>query len=473
METHKQPSDPRIGHFWKKYAELLKHFRVSAKAIPWYRRHIEGFLTDHPDIRLRSHTAETVVCWLERLGRNPNISDWQFSQKVDALRILMGHFLRLPWSSGFDWERWSSGALSLEKDHPTIARTYEMIDKAVEDPKNHLARAYPDIYRKYLLTIRLSDYAANTEKSYLSWITRFLRFHHGRHPYDCAEPEVASFLEHLTLERKVSGATQALALNALVFFHARVLERPLGEIGPFKRPNKPKRVPTVLSPQEVDSLLKQLSGLNWLILNLMYGTGMRVMECVRLRLLDLDFDYRRIIVRAGKGMKDRCVPMPEMLVVPLKTQIEQVMHQHEQDLAAGFGSIYMPNALSRKYPHADKELRWQYLFAANRIAQDPRTGTLRRHHLHQSTVQKMVKRSAEASGIRKRVTSHTLRHSFATHLLETGSDIRTVQELLGHADVSTTMIYTHVIGRGGQGAQSPLDRLAWRNRDSAVVSAAI
>ncbi len=337
-----------------------------------------------------------------------------------------------------------------------------MIDSAVKDPKNTLAQKYPDIYRKCLVALRLPEYATNTEKSYLGWINRFLRFHHDRCPFDCAEAEVASFLEHLTLERKVSGATQAQALNALVFFFSRVLERPLGDIGPYKRPKKPKRLPSVLSPQELDSLLRQLTGINWLIIHLMYGTGMRVMECVRLRLLDLDFDYRRIIVRAGKGMKDRSVPMPETLVDALKSQIEQVKKQHERDLAAGFGSVYMPNALSRKFPNADKELRWQYLFPASRIAQDPRTGALRRHHLHQSVVQKMVKRSAVAARIQKRVTSHTLRHTFATHLLESGADIRTVQDLLGHADLSTTMIYTHVIGRGGQGARSPLDGLAVR-----------
>ncbi|MCU7853368.1 MAG: integron integrase [Candidatus Thiodiazotropha sp. (ex Monitilora ramsayi)] len=335
-----------------------------------------------------------------------------------------------------------------------------MIDKAVDDPKNHLARAHPEIYRRYLVAIRIPDYATNTEKSYLGWINRFLRFHHDKHPCDTAESDVASFLEHLTLQRKVSGATQAQALNALVFFYARVLERPLGEIGPFKRPNKPRRLPTVLSPSEVNSLFRQLTGLNGLIIHLMYGTGMRVMEVARLRLLDLDFDYRRIIVRAGKGMKDRSVPMPELLVDALKAQIEVVKRQHDQDLASGYGSVYLPNALSRKYPNADKELRWQYLFPASRVAQDPRTGAIRRHHLHQSTVQKVVKRCAQAAGIQKRVTSHTLRHSLATHLLESGSDIRTVQELLGHADVSTTMIYTHVVGRGGKGVRSPLDRLA-------------
>ncbi|MCG7874424.1 MAG: integron integrase [Candidatus Thiodiazotropha lotti] len=246
----------------------------------------------------------------------------------------------------------------------------------------------------------------------------------------------------------------------MVFLYARVLERPLGNIGSFSYSKKPKRIPTVLSIKEINSLLMQTKGVNQLILQLMYGTGMRVMECVRLRLLDLDFDYRNIIVRAGKGKKDRTVPMPDLLIPSLQAQVEQVQAQHKNDLKAGFGSVFLPDALSRKYPNADKELRWQYLFPASRIAQDPRTGVLRRHHLHQSAVQKMVKRAATATAIRKRVTSHTLRHSFATHLLEAGSDIRTVQQLLGHADVSTTMIYTHVIGRGGQGARSPLDRLA-------------
>ncbi|MCW4205923.1 MAG: integron integrase [Candidatus Thiodiazotropha lotti] len=335
-----------------------------------------------------------------------------------------------------------------------------MIEKSVEDPKNHLARTFPDLYRRFLVAMRLPDYSINTEKSYLNWINRFLRFHNNRHPCDCTESDVASFLEHLALQRKVANATQSLALNAIVFLYARVLERPLGNIGPFSYSKKPKRIPTVLSIKEINSLLMQTKGVNQLMLQLMYGTGMRVMECVRLRLLDLDFDYRNIIVRAGKGKKDRTVPMPDLLIPSLQAQVEQVQAQHKNDLKAGFGSVFLPDALSRKYPNADKELRWQYLFPASRIAQDPRTGVLRRHHLHQSAVQKMVKRAATATAIRKRVTSHTLRHSFATHLLEAGSDIRTVQQLLGHADVSTTMIYTHVIGRGGQGARSPLDRLA-------------
>ncbi|MET0123768.1 MAG: integron integrase [Candidatus Thiodiazotropha sp. 6PLUC9] len=463
--------DPRIAKFWQNYTVMLKRFRIPPKSIPWYRRHIEAFLADHPNVRLRSHSTKSVTDWLERIGRDTNINAWQYRQKVDALRILFGHFLRQPWCNEFDWDRWLNGARALESDHATIARTYEMIEKSVEDPKNHLARSYPDLYRRFLVAMRLPDYAINTEKSYLDWINRYLRFHNDRHPCDCTESDVASFLEHLTLERKVASATQSLALNAVVFFYTRVLERPLGRIGPFSYSKKPKRIPTVLSVGEINSLLVQSSGLNQLILHLMYGTGMRVMESVRLRILDLDFEYRNIVVRAGKGKKDRTVPMPDALIAPLQSQIERVKEQHENDLAGGFGSVFLPAALSRKYPNADKELRWQYLFSASRIAQDPRSGELRRHHLHQSAVQKMVKRTAEATGIRKRVTSHTLRHSFATHLLEAGSDIRTVQELLGHADVSTTMIYTHVIGRGGQGARSPLDRLVGRNSGTPTMPA--
>lgn len=238
-----------------------------------------------------------------------------------------------------------------------------------------------------------------------------------------------------------------------------MLEKPLGKIGPFKRPKRPKRVPTVLSLREIGAVFDSLNGMNGLMIRLMYGTGMRVMECVRLRILDLDFDYRHIIVRAGKGKKDRSVPMPERLIERLQQQICFVTDQHERDLAAGFGEVFLPDALARKYPNAAKELRWQFLFPASRIAQDPRTGILRRHHIHQTVIQKRIKQAAEAAGITKRVTSHTLRHSFATHLLESGSDIRTVQDLLGHADVSTTMIYTHVVGRASQGVKSPLDRL--------------
>lgn len=383
---------------------------MPSRTIPWYRRHIEGFIADHPHIRLRAQKPETITLWLEGLGRNIHISDWQFRQKVHALKLLFFHLLKLPWGKDFDWERWSAGIKALEKNHPTVARTYEMIEKAVEEPRNRLGRSFPEVHSKFLVAMRLPDYSANTERCYLGWINRFLHFHHEKHPSNCAEAEVASFLEYLALKRKVSCATQAQALNALVFFFAHVLNQPLGEIGHFKLSNRPRRLPTVLSPAEIRSVLSELKGMNRLMIHLMYGTGMRVMECVRLRILDLDFDYRNILVRCSKGKKDRSVPIPEMLIEPLRAQIIAIKQQHADDLAAGFGSVYLPDALSRKYPNADKELRWQYLFPASRIAVDPRTGVSRRHHIHQTVIQKQIKIAAEKAAITKRVTSHTLRH---------------------------------------------------------------
>ena len=347
--------------------------------------------------------------------------------------------------------------MRLEADHATTARNYEMIDEAVNSPENYLGKAFEDIYRRFLVAIRIPDYAINTEKSYLGWINRFLYFHQNLHPGQLSEPEVASFLEHLVIKRKVAGATQSQALNALVFFFAQVLDRPLGKIGSYKQSTRPRRLPTVLSQDEITALFEEISGLLGSMARLMYGTGMRVTECVRLRILDIDFSYQQIIVREAKGKKDRGVPIPKKLTSFLQEQILKVKSQHDEDLKAGFGAVFMPNALARKYPTAEYELRWQYLFPASRIAQDPRSGIMRRHHIHQSALQRAIKRGATQAGIMKRVTSHTLRHSFATHLLESGVDIRTVQALLGHADVSTTMIYTHVVGRGGQGVRSPLD----------------
>ncbi len=452
MESRNPPTDPRVQQFWDRYQAILRQFRVPAKALPWYRRHVQAYIDDHPGIRLQEQCPGQLQNWFECLGRDVRIPDWQHRQKVDALRLLFCYLLKTPWADNFDWDHCLLGARPLGSDHPTVARTYELIPKQLSKPNSHLGKAFPELHRKFLAAIRIPDYSINTERSYLGWVDRFLRFHR-KSPRDCAEADVASFLEHLAIRGRVAGATQAQALNALVFFFSCVMEQPLGEIGPFRRPKRPRRIPTVLSPVEIESILASIQGVTGLMVRLMYGTGMRVMECVRVRILDLDFAYRQIVVRAGKGKKDRVVPMPGVIIDALHHQIERVRVQHERDLVAGFGSVFMPEALTRKYPNADKEFCWQFLFPATRLAQDPRTGVVRRHHIHQSVIQRAIKKSAARSGILKRVTSHTLRHSFATHLLESGSDIRTVQELLGHADVSTTMVYTHVVGRGGQGAR--------------------
>jgi integron integrase len=305
--------------------------------------------------------------------------------------------------------------------------------------------------------IRLKHYSLRTERSYIAWVRRFLRFHRALPPGRLAEPEIASFLTHLAVYGRVSSATQNQALNAVVFFCRHVLGKELsGSLNPV-RAKRPRRLPAVLSRDEVRSLLARLSGRHRLMAQLLYGSGLRLMECLRLRVKDVDFRLRRITVRDGKGSKDRVTMLPETLAEPLQIHLELVRRMHDSDLARGAGAVFLPCALERKYPRAAREWKWQYVFPADRLSTDPRTGAVRRHHAGESGLQKEVRRAVRAAGILKPAGCHTLRHSFATHLLEGGYDIRTVQELLGHKDLRTTMIYTHVLNRGGLAVRSPLD----------------
>nr|WP_245650978.1 integron integrase [Thauera butanivorans] len=312
---------------------------------------------------------------------------------------------------------------------------------------------------RLVAVIRQRNYSIRTEQAYLGWLERYLRFIGGRDPAQAGAAQVKAFLQALAVQGQVAANTQNQALNALVFFYAQVLEQPLGELGAFARAKRPQRLPVVLTADEVRRLLAALQGMPATMAALLYGTGMRLMECLRVRIKDVDFAYGQIVVRDGKGQKDRVVPLPQRLVEPLRQHLEKVRTLHRDDLALGAGAVYLPDALARKYPGAAREWGWQYVFPASRLAADPRGGTVRRHHLHESSLQKAVHAAAKAAGIDKPVSCHALRHSFATHMLEGGYDIRTVQELLGHADVKTTMIYTHVLNRGGLGVVSPLDRV--------------
>ncbi len=307
---------------------------------------------------------------------------------------------------------------------------------------------------------RVRGLAIRTEQTYLHWIMRYIGFLGNADPAERGADDAAAFLEYLAVGRKVSASTQNLALNSLVFLYREVLKREDLDLGAFARAKRPRRLPTVLTHGEVATLLAGLSGTHRLMASLMYGTGMRLMECVRLRVQDIDFGYGQIAVRNAKGGKDRVVPLPERSVDALRRHLARVRELHQGDLKEGLGEVYVPEALSRKFPNAGRDWRWQYVFPSGRLSTDPRSGAVRRHHLHENALQKAVNRAAREAGIAKRVGTHTLRHSFATHLLQAGYDIRTVQELLGHADVSTTMIYTHVLNRGGKGVQSPLDALA-------------
>jgi integron integrase len=304
--------------------------------------------------------------------------------------------------------------------------------------------------------IRVRHYSIRTEQAYVDWVRRFILFNDKRHPETMGEREVGKFLTFLAVERNVAASTQNQALNALVFMYRHVLERPLDEISGAVRAKRPTRLPVVLTTDEVRRMLGHLRGMPWLVACLMYGSGLRLMENLRLRVKDLDFDHRAIIVRDGKGGKDRVVTLAEELITPLKRHLGIRRTLFEQDQAAGHASVYLPHALARKYPNAEREWGWQYVFVASKLSTDPRSGVVRRHHLDATVIQKAVAAAVRNAEINKKASCHTLRHSFATHLLERGADIRTVQEQLGHADIRTTQIYTHVLNRGGRAVLSPL-----------------
>ena len=304
--------------------------------------------------------------------------------------------------------------------------------------------------------IRLKHYSYRTEQTYIHWIKRYIFFHNTRHPLEMGVPEIEAFLTHLAVEQKVSASTQNQALSALLFLYRYVLEQELGPIDAL-RAKPSKYLPTVLSKNETARLLEQLTGVHSLLARLLYGSGMRLTEGLRLRVKDVDFEQHHILVRDGKGEKDRVTLLPGTLLDDLQAQLAHARRLHETDLAQGLGAAYLPYALSRKYPTAEREWGWQYVFPSHRLSTEPGTDTVRRHHLDPSGLQKAIRSAAQAIGLVKPVGPHTLRHCFATHLLEAGYDIRTVQELLGHKDVKTTQIYTHVLNRGPAAVRSPLD----------------
>ena len=306
--------------------------------------------------------------------------------------------------------------------------------------------------------IRVKHYSIRTETQYVQWVRRFILFHGKRHPRDMGAPEVEAFLTHLAVEGHVAAATQNQALSALLFLYKEVLGVDLPWLNDVTRAKRPQRMPVVLTRDEVHAVLDRMAGVYGLMARLLYGTGMRLMECVRLRVKDVDFGRGEILIRDGKGAKDRVTMLPQSLVGPLQSHLQQRRTLFDDDRQAGKASVYMPDALARKYPNSPTEWGWQYVFPSGSYSVDPRSGAERRHHLDEKLLQRAMKKAVQASGLAKPATPHTLRHSFATHLLEAGYDIRTVQELLGHKDVATTMIYTHVLNKGGRGVTSPLDR---------------
>jgi len=325
--------------------------------------------------------------------------------------------------------------------------------------QHHLSetRTSPRLLDQVRIAIRLRHYSPSTEQAYAQWVRRFILFHEKRHPRELGSADIERFLTHLAVDRRVSASTQNQALNALVFLYREVLGMDAPVLAEIVRARKPRRLPVVLTQDEVRAVLGQLQGSSWLVAALLYGSGLRLLECLTLRIKDLDFAIHEIRVRDGKGRRDRVAPLPKKLVPPIRSHMERVEAMHREDLQRGFGAVTLPGALDVKYPRVSRSWSWQWVFPATSRYHDPDARTERRHHLHETAVQRAMKSAVANAGITKPASCHTLRHSFATHLLGAGYDIRTVQELLGHHSVRTTMIYTHVLNRGGLGVRSPLD----------------
>jgi len=453
---------PAVQRFWHNYLSILEQSSVPRRVRPYYRKAVEGYISANRGRRLATHTAADVERYLAAKGRLPYLQAWQFRQIVDALRLLFCAFLRLPWAEDLDWERWRAFTATLQPDHAALADDLAPGDLSAPSRNALINRFRSECsvgHVAFVKTLRVRDMAPRTEQTYEAWLARFFAFHAWRPTAEIIDADITAFLEHLAVERRVSSSTQRVALNALVFFFREVLGRKLDDCLAYTRAAPKRRIPVVLTQDEVRHLLGAMSGQTRLMAALMYGTGMRLMECVRLRVHDIDFGFRQITVRGGKGGKDRVMPLPKKLAAALRTHLDGVHSTHDDDLQAGFGEVYLPRALARKLGGAALDWRRQYVFPAPRLSVDPASRKTRRHHVHETGLQRAIRKASIDAAIEKRVSSHTLRHSFATHLLQSGKDIRLIQDLLGHADLATTMIYTHVLHKGGLGVQSPLDVL--------------
>ncbi len=437
--------------FWEAYRACAEENRVRSDRSPFYVRWVKEFESFLPNKPLRDRSGKDIEAFLADMGKRQGIAGWQVRQAEHALKILYEIFLPQYAPEGH-------AAVGPPGEHPAqqaITRTDGFRDRVIP---GEVERQFPELIEAIKTEVRNRHYSYRTETSYLDWTRRFTAFHAYADPRRLnAAPAVKTYLDYLAVEREVAASTQNQALNALVFFYGQVLGQPLGEMEEFARAKRPRRLPEVMTRDEVQKLLSKMTGISGLMAGLMYGSGLRLMECVRLRVKDVDFARHQIMVWDGKGQKDRVTMLPERFTALFQEHLARVKAIYTQDLAQGIADVYIWPALVRKYPNAGKEWIWQYVFPAKNLSVDPRSGKVRRHHINENLVQNAVKEAAIQAAINKRVSCHTLRHSFATHLLEAGYDIRTVQELLGHADVTTTMIYTHVLNRPGLSVKSPAD----------------
>jgi integron integrase len=453
-----RPASPARQHFLQRLDALA----IKPAARDYYVRWAEAW-----NKALGHRSAERTQAFFDALGRTAHLADWQFRQAVDAVYILAREILALPWAAAYDWQGLADQARLLEPDHRTLGRENIQVRAVLPAPPSKPSGPLPDtdveiarIVDALRRAIRLGGLAYATEETYVHWVVRFTRFCLEclkQTPQDAGTAALTAYLDYLALERHVSASTQKQALNAMVFLTKKVFGVEEFTIDKPTHGHSYRRPPVVLSRREVTAVLAHLDDPWKLAAQLMYGSGLRVIECMRLRIKDLDFDQGTITVHDGKGGKHRVVPLPMALEDRLRGFLAAAREKHLQDLASGAGEVHMPEALARKYPNAPTEWCWQYLFASATLCPHPCTGRVARHHLHEASMQRQFREAIRKTDISKPASCHTMRHSFASSLLQNGTDIRTVQDLLGHSDVSTTMIYLHVLKRPGAGAPSPLD----------------
>jgi integron integrase len=444
-----------MGRVWTEYSKVLNDVGVAADKRAWYQRWCERFRRYLKGRHFQEAQARDVQDYLGGIADSANMSQWQVEQAHEALELLLGKTLGVAWVQegmvpvpqhrdveGEEDNRWRDRARCTVKsggDEGTLPKRYE---KVVEEAR---------------VLLRRNGYALRTERTYLDWVRRFFIYHQPGSREELDDGAIEGYLNYLAIARRVNSNTQRQALNALVFFYRNILKREVGEGLMIKPGSTRRKLPVVLTREECRELLDEISGEYALVARLLYGSGLRIMECLRLRVQDVDIERRMIRIQLGKGGKSRVAPLPESLIVDCRNQIEEVRKRFEEDREKETAGVYLPESVRNKAPGNAKIFAWQYFFPAKKLSVDPKTGLVRRHHLHEKMVQRAIKAAVQSAGIMKDVTAHTLRHTFATHLLESGADIRTVQELLGHSDVSTTMIYTHVLNRPGIAVKSPLD----------------
>jgi integron integrase len=442
---------------WKAYQACVEEHKVDPEHARFYVHWVRDFQSHLSGKPLQQGTRDDIEAFLKELAGRPAVKAWQVNQARYALRLLFEQFLPnfRPTDSAAAPSAPPESKRAIEGESHAPQHLESFQDQVTP---GEVERRYGAVLQLMTTEIRARHYSYRTEQTYLDWARRFIAFHGYRDPRQLdGATDVKAYLDYLAVEREVSASTQNQALNALVFLYREALKQPFGELDEIVRAKRPQRMPVVLTREEVNAILAGMEGIYGLMTGLLYSSGLRLMECVRLRVKDVDFAQRQIMVRNGKGQKDRVTMLAERYVEPLQNHLAQVKILHAQDLAQGHGAVYLWPGLERKYPNASREWRWQYVFPAKTLSVDPRSGKVRRHHINEQLLHRAVKQAVEQAAITKLVSCHTFRHSFATHLLQAGSDIRTVQELLGHADVSTTMIYTHVLNRPGLAVKSPAD----------------